>query len=384
MTITNFSLEYDAINSNNTFTNGDIINGRIILELSKETRINSLVFTAKGEARVRWTEHHGNHHAHHAHHAHHVHHAHHAHHHHAQHQTYWSEEKYYDVTQHILKETRQDGTEVIGGGRHVFPFSFQIPDRKIPSTIKTPVGKIVHKMKAELKQPMKLTKKAKAHFTFVSKADMDIPGLMEPQHGCKNKSVKVFASGNVLMDVYTKRMGYKQGEDIQVTVEISNRSTRSVKPKFVLYEKKSHFAQGRRKLFTNDILKEKVEDVPPSDKETVTKVITIPKELQPSILNCSIIKVEYRLKVYLDIKYATDPEVKLPIVILPAYGAPAMNQAPPPANYGFQAFGYPNQTPWNMAPQQQAVPQHVGPPPAYGAYAMYPSFPASDKYSDAL
>lgn len=87
------------------------------------------------------------------------------------------------------------------------------------------------------------------------------------------------------------------GEDIQVTVEISNRSTRSVKPKFVLYEKKSHFAQGRRKLFTNDILKEKVEDVPPSDKETVTKVITIPRELPPSILNSAIIKLEYRLKV---------------------------------------------------------------------------------------
>lgn len=33
-------------------------------------------------------------------------------------------------------------------------------------------------MKAELKQSLKLTKKAKAHFTFVSKADMDIPGLM--------------------------------------------------------------------------------------------------------------------------------------------------------------------------------------------------------------
>ena len=80
-------------------------------------------------------------------------------------------------------------------------------------------------------------------------------------------------------------------------VEINNRSSRSVKPKFVLYEKRSFFAQGRRRLHTNEILKEKGEALESSNKETVTKVITIPRELPPSIMNCSIIKLEYRLKV---------------------------------------------------------------------------------------
>ena len=80
-------------------------------------------------------------------------------------------------------------------------------------------------------------------------------------------------------------------------VEINNRSSRSVKPKFVLYEKRSFFAQGRRRLHTTEILKEKGEALESSNKETVTKVITIPRELPPSIMNCSIIKLEYRLKV---------------------------------------------------------------------------------------
>lgn len=80
-------------------------------------------------------------------------------------------------------------------------------------------------------------------------------------------------------------------------VEIVNQSSRSVKPKFILYEKKSFFAQGRRKLSTNVILKEKIEAVASCGQTTVTKVITIPRELPPSILNCSIIKLEYRLKV---------------------------------------------------------------------------------------
>lgn len=218
MTVTHFTIEYDSINSKNTFTNGDTITGRVIVEVSKETTINSLVFIAKGEARVRWSEHYGQY----------------------QHHVYWQNEKYYEVKHYLLRASRQDGktyifyiclnnpglsfrvyqtdfclcfgspgTEVIKKGRNVFPFSFQIPDRcaylifvhfhistpgalqfifcccplyrKLPSTFTSSIGKIIHKLKAELKQSMKLTKKAKVHFTFVSKPDMDIPGLMVKQ-----------------------------------------------------------------------------------------------------------------------------------------------------------------------------------------------------------
>ncbi|KAF1389044.1 hypothetical protein PFLUV_G00069360 [Perca fluviatilis] len=356
MTIKNFSIEYDAINDKNTFSNGDIINGRIIVEVSKETKIQSLVFIAKGKARVCWSEHYGQDHNH----------------------VYWSNEKYYDVKHHILREARQDGTEVIGKGRHAFPFSFNIPDRKIPSSFKSSIGNIVHKLKAELHQSMKLTKKVKTHFTFVSKADMDTPGLMEPQNGCKDKSVSVFGSGNISMDVHTKQMGYKQGEALGVTVEVSNHSNRSAKPKLELYKKVSFFAQGHRRVHKEKIIKEMSEAVVSSGKETVTKVMSIPTELPPSILNCSIIKLEYRLRIYLQVKFASDPEIKLPIVILPSFEVPAM-KPPAAAGFGFKAFGDPDQAPWSMASQAQAAPQEVDPPPPYEACATYPS-----KYASAL
>jgi len=91
---------------------------------------------------------------------------------------------------------------------------------------------------------------------------------------------------------------HSTGEALRVTVAINNRSSRSVKPKFELYEKKSYFAQGRRKVHTQNILKEKAEIIHEhSGKTTATKVINIPTELPPSILNCSIIKLEYRVKV---------------------------------------------------------------------------------------
>ncbi|KAI3372505.1 hypothetical protein L3Q82_022981 [Scortum barcoo] len=342
MTINTFSIEYDAINSKNIFTNGDTINGRITVEVSKETKIQSLVFIAKGKAKVCWTEHYGQDNTH----------------------VYWADEKYYDIKHHILRNTRQDAS----------------------------IGRVVHKLKAELRQSMKLTKKTKTHFTFVSKADMDIPRLMEPQCGSKDKSVKVFGSGRVSVDVHIKRMGYQQGNNlvcepaksVKVVLEVSNHTTRAVKPKIILYKKKSFFAQGHRNVSTKELLKEKIEAIPSSSTVTLTKVITIPEELPPSILNCSIIKLEYRLKVHLDIKYATDPEIKLPIVVLPATEVAAKKQPAPSGDFGFEAFGNPNQAAGGTTPQQQAAPGALDPPPPYGAYAMYPSLTDSGINGSAM
>ncbi|XP_029961577.1 arrestin domain-containing protein 3-like [Salarias fasciatus] len=296
MTIKKFLIEYDSINSWNTFTNGDVINGRIIVDASKEAKIQSLVFIATGAAQVVLTEYYGDN----------------------QRRVYVANEYYYEFKHHILGGERQAGTEIIGKGANVFPFTFRIPDGRIPSTFETPPGKIVHKLKAELHQSWNKTKTAKVHFHFVSKADMSIPNLLVPHSGCNSKNVRVFGSGTVSLDVRIDKMGYRQGEILQVTIEIRNTTSRSVKPKFVLYEKRSYFAQGHKMFPTREILKEKAEAVKASSgSKTVTKTITIPRELPTTILNCSIIKREYSLKVFLKIKRASNPEVTLPIVILP-------------------------------------------------------------------
>lgn len=52
MTIKKISIEYDALNSKNVFTNGDIINGRITVKASQDSPISSLVLIASGAANV--------------------------------------------------------------------------------------------------------------------------------------------------------------------------------------------------------------------------------------------------------------------------------------------------------------------------------------------
>ncbi|XP_034025450.1 uncharacterized protein LOC117509949 [Thalassophryne amazonica] len=350
MTIQTFAIQYDAINKRNTFTNGDIIKGKIILELSKDTSIQSIIFTGKGKAWVWWKEHHGPHEG----------------------RLFHAEETYYSIKQDILKEGRQDGTEVIRQGRHVFPFTFKVPDRKMPSTFSDNYGKVIHTLKAELKRSMRLTEKTTAEFVFMAKPDWSIPGLLAGQHGQTTKSVKVFGSGKIFMDAYTDKMGYQQGEQIHVTAEITNESSRAITPKFVLFEKRSFYAKCHTKAYTNELLKEKTEEVPVSGKHIVKKVITVPKDLPPSVLQCSVLKLEYRLKVYLDVKYATDPEVTFMIIILPEVQVPAAAHPQASAGYGFEAYGNPDQSAWAPGPQQPAGPWPMAPPPYYGGPGMYP------------
>lgn len=87
------------------------------------------------------------------------------------------------------------------------------------------------------------------------------------------------------------------GEGIKVVASIHNKSSRNIIPKYLLYMKRSYVAERRIKVGEKKILKEVGDPVPPSANQTVTRVITIPPHTCVSILNCDILKVEYRLRV---------------------------------------------------------------------------------------
>nr|XP_046242923.1 arrestin domain-containing protein 3-like [Scatophagus argus] len=361
---------YDPINERNTFSSGDSISGRVTVEVEKDCEIQSLLIKFKGKADVLWSEKHG--------------------------QTtvvYHAKDKYFSVKHYFIqdhkKKHKNDDSEaqllnqngetysnVIPPGIHIYPFTFQIPFQEMPSSFKGSVGKIVYLLEAKLSRSMRIDKKDSTKINFVTHADVSSnPALMTPQHETKDKKMKVFTSGTVAMDVKLEKTGFFQGEGLKVQAYIENNSSREIKPKYCIYRKHSFFADGKRRVDTKDLLKEVGEPIPPSTNEKVSRVITIPQDMEPSIHNCSIIKVEYRLRVYLDVKYASDPEIKFPIVILPASPVPAL--APPPAasGFGFEPFGNTNPPAWGSAPPQPpAAPHPLDPPPPYGAYGLYPSF----------
>ncbi|KAF4112983.1 hypothetical protein G5714_005528 [Onychostoma macrolepis] len=362
LTVKNISVTYNPINQSNTFTSGDFISGQVILDVAKDTQMQSLSVKIKGKAEVCWTERHG--------------------------QTtvvYSDKEKYYSVESFFVLEDKTHDSSVVAPGRYIYPFTFQLPQQPFPPSFKGSVGKIVYALEAKLERAMRVSSKDKAEFHYVPKPDLPGPELMAPQYGTKDKQMKLFTSGSVSMNINTEKMGYYLGEGLKVLAEVQNNSSRSIKPKYCLYEKHSFFARGKRRLHTHNLLKEEGEPIEPNSKKTVTKVLSIPPSLTISILNCRILTVEYRLRVYLDVPYASDPEIKFPVVILPPQPVSGAknsdfgiwNQPPESNMYPNPPLIAPRAPPLNVVgpPGQFGAPGYPGPPHVQFGAPCYPGPP---------
>uniref|UniRef100_A0AAQ4QQ56 Zgc:110626 n=1 Tax=Gasterosteus aculeatus aculeatus TaxID=481459 RepID=A0AAQ4QQ56_GASAC len=268
-------ISYQPVNEKNTFTNGDCVSGAVTLELAKECEMESLMIKFKGKAEVLWTERYG--------------------------QTthvYHSKDKYFSIKHYFFggKDLRGEWADSLR--RLMIQHRCSSALRNTPSSFTGSVGKIVYSLEAKLSRSMRIPTKDSTTINFVTKEDFTShPELMTPQHESKDKKMKILNSGMVAMDLNLEKTGFFQGEGLKVLACIQNNSTRNIKPKYCVYRKHSFFAQGKRKCSTKDLLKEVGEPIVPSATEKFTKVIPIPLDAEPSILNCSIIKAEYRLRV---------------------------------------------------------------------------------------
>ncbi|XP_018523939.1 arrestin domain-containing protein 3-like [Lates calcarifer] len=317
MTVKHLSVEYNKVNERGTFSPGDVISGRVTVVTNKETKVQCFLVRAKGKAEVTWCEQAG------------------------QTTVVHSDKKRYFYFEHIILQDKKkgDGSEIIGPGRNVYPFTFVIPNIDMPSSYEGKWGKITYSLRAQLTQSIWLVHKTKTEFPFLTKSDfpfaskseMIIIGLKEQQ--CAT-SISFYGSGKVTMNVTSEKMGVKQGEAVGVSVEVLNDSARTVTPRFYLCEKQTFVAQSKRTIYTNDILFGTGDSVPAETSRTITKVLSIPPQLPPTFFNCCMMKLEYRLKITLDVPLARDPEIKLPLVIL--LGSPKPHQQKPKRSIWFR------------------------------------------------
>ncbi|XP_029469974.1 arrestin domain-containing protein 2 isoform X1 [Rhinatrema bivittatum] len=326
-------------NSPPVFSGGDVVTGRVVLELLAEVRVESLKLHAEGSARVHWTESRS-----------------------AGSSTAYTQ-NYSDVVQYLnhretLLQTDNGAPTVLQAGRHEFPFSFQLPETLVTS-FEGKHGSVRYWIKAKLHRPWSTVKKAKREFTVIEHIDINTPALLAPQAGTKEKTARAWYCnlGQVSLSVKIDRKGYTPGEVIPIFAEVDNCTTRVVVPKAAILQTQTFIARGTMKQKKSVVATLAGDSVAAGKRELWHgRALKIPP-LGPSITQCRIIRVEYALKVCVDIPGTSKLLLELPLVI----GTIPLHP------FGSRTSSVSSQYSVNLEWLRMAIPEQPEPPPEYSS-----------------
>ncbi|XP_009282299.1 arrestin domain-containing protein 2 isoform X2 [Aptenodytes patagonicus] len=277
------------------YGSGELLHGRVQLELRGALRLRALEVYACGHATVHWLES----------------------------RSVGLNTVYCDYTanQTFLYRRCQlipDNGEVtvLQAGRHEFPFTFQLPET-LATSFEGKHGSVRYWVKAKLHRPWSTVKKVKKEFTVIEPIDINTPALLAPQAGAKEKLARAWYCnrGQVSVTAKIDRKGYTPGEVIPIFAEIDNCTSRAVVPKAAIIQTQTFIARGTKKQ-KKSVVTSIVGDSIAAGKREVWhgRALKIPP-VGPSILQCRIIQVEYSLKVCVDIPGTSKLLLELPLVI---------------------------------------------------------------------
>ncbi|KAM6943987.1 arrestin domain-containing protein 3-like [Lycodopsis pacificus] len=291
--IKDLNLVYEALNKEDTFSQGDTIAGTLTFTLTKETKVKVLTVKAKGDARVHWTHGTGD-----------------------NRKSYNAHRRYLKLKEHVVAENEK-GT-VLPKGDHHFKFRFTIPQGDMPSSFKGLHGKIVYMLEAKVSRSWRMPSTVQKELKFVSKSFSHRGQVMCPQSGSVDKKMSTFSKGEVQMSATINTNVCSPGDNVAVVAKIHNSSSKQMKPKYSLQQKIVYRANAATNISDQSLCKMVGEIIAPNSEESVSCQLTVPADVIPTLHDCEILTVEYYFKVYLDISFAIDPEVVFPLVIVPS------------------------------------------------------------------
>ncbi|XP_029469976.1 arrestin domain-containing protein 2 isoform X2 [Rhinatrema bivittatum] len=316
---------------------GELVSGQVLLELSQSMKVTALEVCARGLATVHWLESKNvgmN----------------------TVYSDYTAYESYLRKRQHLIRDN--GAPTVLQAGRHEFPFSFQLPETLVTS-FEGKHGSVRYWIKAKLHRPWSTVKKAKREFTVIEHIDINTPALLAPQAGTKEKTARAWYCnlGQVSLSVKIDRKGYTPGEVIPIFAEVDNCTTRVVVPKAAILQTQTFIARGTMKQKKSVVATLAGDSVAAGKRELWHgRALKIPP-LGPSITQCRIIRVEYALKVCVDIPGTSKLLLELPLVI----GTIPLHP------FGSRTSSVSSQYSVNLEWLRMAIPEQPEPPPEYSS-----------------
>lgn len=287
------------------------VSGRVVLGFKEPTEVQRLLLTFRGEGFTSWTEKDGrgdN-----------------------CHLREFTERKYFVSESRCLlgsaRSTDENQVHVPAVVRS-HEFSFRLPSNS-PSSFEGTFGHIRYELEATLESPSKEEEplKTKRIFTVNEIIDANCEEYTKDvsREYSPNPSCLSFATVPVQFYINLKRRCYCPGESILINAYVENHSKRDLKSVTAYLTQITTYRVNLRektKVINKDIVTLTGPSIPKGktfewNNEPMGIVAT-----EPTIANCSVISVQYVLRVIVGVSIVTNPTVQLPIIIgtIPSVG----------------------------------------------------------------
>lgn len=230
---------------------------------------------------------------------------------------YNAEIEYFVKRQILFGSESGISEDLLHKGYHEFRFSFQLPSGGISTSFEGKYGSVRYWLKAEMDKPWSINPKVKKAFTVISPININRNEYLMPVENQAEKTLCCWfcLSGPISLHARTDRRGYCPGESIAITADFENLSGRLIIPRATLHQTQTFVAGGKSRSRCNKFtIVTGVAIQPGRAASWDSQLLKIPA-VSPSIINCALIKVEYSVRITLQIPGAYNLSVDLPVII---------------------------------------------------------------------
>ncbi len=295
------------------FSGGETVAGRVLVQLDQDTPLRGIRLMLRGYEQSSWREGSGK-----------------TRHTHSQTRTFFDEEitlhgrprlKFGELLADSFKGAfSKESYESLPAGNYCYPFSYQLP-AELPGDYESSVtGSGIHYgVKAQVDLPLKFDLKAEQRLYIQEPAGA---AATQEVTGRETKKFLFDSDSQIEAAVHLEKNTFQPGEALHCQLEVMNRApNKEVRAATLrLRQLETAFADGRTHQGETEIARARFDDCrfPFQQCQTADLELPIPEDVYPSIAKATLVKVDYELEVKLDIPWAIDLKVSVPIKLINA------------------------------------------------------------------
>ncbi len=257
---------------------------------------------------------------------------------------YKNSENYFHLKT-VVWELENSPTGDLPAGDHNFPFSFELPENLLPSSLEGICCRMKYAVIATIFQNscgsstrVKPKHRVKSGLCVKAKASTDILGVFNrPKTLEKRKSLKFlcFNVGSVLATVSVPRVGFSPGETVPMCIHVSNESSRQIHVESGLHRRETFVTDEGNVKFVFSLIARtaRLPIMPGAVTSYADRSLIIPTDMK----KCSTASVEHTLTIMVSIPWSFNMLLKIPVFIADS-GSPSSVAGPavpfpqPPSN----------------------------------------------------